>query len=161
MDKLGKMISLLILPLIAIIVYSSLKGFFLNRTPIWTFEVSIFLFGCFFMLGAAYCHMLNNHVSVDVVNHYLPPKWRRIFGIFGEIVVLFVVLVMIYLSVPTAIRSTIMKERSTHQTPFNPQVWWYRWVIPISCALMSWQSFKNMMRLIFQRPDDMENEKGV
>ncbi|MFP4035416.1 MAG: TRAP transporter small permease subunit [Desulfovermiculus sp.] len=161
MKSFGRLVSLLILPLIAGIVYSSLKAFFFGRTPIWTFEISLFLFGCFFMLGAGYTHREKKHVAVDVVNYYVSPKWQRILGIFSELVVLFVALVLIYISVPAAIRSFHMQERSTHQTPFNPYVWWYRWVIPISCALISWQAFKDMLSLILSRPDrsaSAENE---
>jgi TRAP-type C4-dicarboxylate transport system permease small subunit len=86
-----------------------------------------------------------------VVNHYLPPKWQRIFGIFSEAVVLFVALVILYLSVPAAIQSFAIKERSTHQTPFNPPVWWFRWVIPVSCALISWQALKDLLSLVFMK----------
>ena len=153
MKSFGRLVSLLILPLIIGIVYSSLKAFFFGKTPIWTFEISLFLFGCFFMLGAGATHLEKRHVSVDVVNHYVSPKWQRILGIFSELVVLFVALVLIYVSVPNAIRSYNMQERSTHQTPFNPEIWWYRWVIPISCALISWQAFKDMLSLIFSRPE--------
>ncbi|TVQ98343.1 MAG: TRAP transporter small permease [Desulfovibrionales bacterium] len=152
MRRLGGLISLLLLPLIAIIVYSSLRSYFFKDPPIWTFEMSLFLFGSFFMLGAAYCHMDKRHVAVDVISHYLPPKWRRIQGIFSEGVVLFVALVLIYISVPNAWRSTMMLERSTHQTPFNPQIWWFRWVIPISCAFISWQAFRDMLALILNKP---------
>ncbi len=56
MQRFGKLVSLLILPLIVGIVYSSLKSYIYNETPIWTFEVSLFLYGSFFMLGSAYCH---------------------------------------------------------------------------------------------------------
>jgi len=68
-------------------------------------------------------------------------------------VVLFVALTIIWVSVPGAWRSTLMRERSTHQTPFNPEVWWYRWIIPISCTLISWQAFKDMLALILGRPE--------
>ncbi len=152
MRRFGGLISLLLLPLIAIIVYSTLRSYFFRDPPIWTFEMSLFLFGSFFMLGAAYCHKDKRHVAVDVINHYLPPKWRRIQGIFSEGVVLFVALVIIYISVPSAWRSTMMLERSTHQTPFNPQIWWFRWIIPISCALISWQAFRDMLALILNKP---------
>lgn len=163
MQRLGRLVSLLILPLIVIIVYSSLRSYLFKDPPIWSFELSLFLFGSFFMLGAAYCHLEKKHVAVDVLSHYLPPKWRRFQGIFSEGVVLFVALVLIYISVPAAWRATLMAERSTHQTPFNPQVWWFRWVIPISCALISWQAFKDMLALILNRPgqgpDPADQEK--
>lgn len=158
MQRFGKLVSLLILPLIVGIVYSSLKSYIFNETPIWTFEVSLFLYGSFFMLGSAYCHFEKKHVAVDVLSHYLPPKWKRILGIFAEAVVLFVALTIIWVSVPGAWRSTLMRERSTHQTPFNPEVWWYRWIIPISCALISWQAFKDMLALILGRPEKTGGE---
>jgi TRAP-type C4-dicarboxylate transport system permease small subunit len=161
MRSFGRLVSLLILPLIAGIVYSSLKAFFFGKTPIWTFEISLFLFGSFFMLGAGATHLEKRHVAVDVVNHYLSPKWQRVLGIFSELVVLFVALVLLYVSVPAAIRSFQMMERSTHQTPFNPYVWWYRWIIPTSCALISWQAFKDMLSLIFSRPEKSAPAENV
>ncbi len=153
MQRFGRLVSLLILILIASILYSTLKGFFFRSTPIWNFEVSLFLFGSFFMLGAAYCHMEKKHVAVDVLTHYLPPKWQRYQAIVCELVVIAVVLTILWASVPPAWRSTLMRERSTHQTPFNPQIWWFRWIIPISCGLISWQAFRHLISLIFSRPD--------
>ena len=160
MKKFGRLVSLLILPLIAEILYSSLKSYFFKAPPIWSFEVSLFLYGSFFMLGAAYCHMEKKHVSVDVLNHYLPPKWRRVQGVFSELVVLSVVLTILWVSVPAAWRSMLMRERSTHQTPFNPEIWWYRWIIPLSCALISWQAFKDMLALIFSRPESLSGAES-
>ncbi len=148
MRRIGKLVSLLILPLIAIIVYSALKSYFFKAPPSWTFEMSIFLFGSFFMLGAAYCHLEKGHVAVDIINNYLPPKGQRIQAIFSESVILFVALVLISVSVPSAWRATLMGERSILQTTFNPYVWWFRWVIPISCAFIAWQSISNLVRQV-------------
>jgi len=152
MNQFGKWISLLLLPLIAIIVYSALSSFFFKAPPSWTFEVSIFIFGSFFMLGAAYCHGVKGHVAVDIVSHYLPAKWQTCLGIFSELTVFFVVLVLICVSVPNAWQSTLMGERSILQTPFNPYVWWFRWIIPISAALIAWQALKNIRALLRNKP---------
>lgn len=151
MKRFGKLVSLLILPLIGIVVYSALKSFLFKAPPSWTFEMSIFIYGSFFMLGAAYCHMEKGHVAVDIINNYLPDNWRRVQGIFSQGVVLFVALVIIYVSVPNAWRSTLMGERSILQTPFNPYVWWFRWIIPISCTLLAWQCLKELAALILNR----------
>jgi TRAP-type C4-dicarboxylate transport system permease small subunit len=151
MNKFGKLVSLLILPLIAIVVYSALKSYLFKAPPSWTFEISIFLFGSFFMLGAAYCHKMKGHVAVDIINNYLPEKWRRVQGIFSESVILFVAFVVIYVSIPTAWRSTLIGERSILQTPFNPYVWWFRWIIPISSVLIAYQSLKNILSLLLNK----------
>jgi TRAP-type C4-dicarboxylate transport system permease small subunit len=104
--------------------------------------------------------MEKKHVSVDVLNHYLSPKWKRIQGIFSELVVLCVVLAILWVSVPAAWRSMLMRERSTHQTPFNPEIWWYRWIIPVSCALISWQAFRDMVTLIISRPESLSGPES-
>lgn len=145
MRRFGRLVSLLILPLIAMIVYSALKSYFFKSPPIWTFEMSLFFFGCFFMLGSAYCHLEKKHVSVDIINHYLPPLWQRVQGVFSEVVVLFVAIVLIYFSVPSAWQSTLIGERSILQTPFNPTVWWFRWIIPLSCLLIAYQSLVDIV----------------
>ncbi|MBM9604711.1 TRAP transporter small permease subunit [Desulfopila inferna] len=154
MERFGKLVSLLILPLIAIIVYSALMSYFFKSPPMWTFEMSMFFFGSFFMLGAAYCHLEKKHVAVDVLSRHLPVKYQKALGIFTEVVVLFVALVFIYVSVPTAWQATLIGERSVHQTPFNPPVWWFRWIIPISCALIALQAFVDILALILKKPDN-------
>jgi TRAP-type C4-dicarboxylate transport system, small permease component len=159
--KFGRCVSLLILPLIAEILYSSIKAFILNDTPIWSFEITLFLYGTFFMLGAAYCHMEKKHVAVEVLAPYLSEKWQRRLAIFSEVVVIFVVLTIIWVSVPAAYRSTLMKERSTHQTPFDPQIWWYRWIIPVSCALICWQSLRDIVGLVTGKGTDKQREEAA
>lgn len=154
MERFGKLVSLLILPLVAIIVYSSLKSYFLKSPPIWTFEMSMFIFGSFFMLGAAYCHQQKKHVAVDVLIHYLPPKWQKMVTVFAELVVLFVTVILLYISIPNAWHATMIGERSVHQTPFNPPVWWFRWIIPLSSALISVQAFLNIIALIRKKADN-------
>ncbi len=155
-SKIGKWASLLLLPLVAVILYSSTKAYLLNDTPIWSFEITIFLYGVFFMMGSAYCHQQRKHVAVEALTAYVSPQWQKRLFIFSEIVVLFALLVIIWVSIPVAYRSTLMVERSTHQTPFNPPIWWYRWIIPASCALMSYQSIQNILGALSGKKTDKE-----
>jgi len=136
-------------------------SYFFRAPPIWGFETTLFLYGCFFMLGASYCHMQKKHVSVDALIQYVGPKKARVLSIFQEMVVLFVTIVMIYFSFWAAYRSTLIRERSLHQTPFNPEIWWFRWIIPISCALISWQAFKNLLRLITGKGVTKDGKEGA
>ena len=159
MERFAKGVSLLILPLIIEIVYSATKAFFLNDVPIWSFEITLFLYGITAMLGAAYTHREKKHVAVEVLLPHVSPKSQRTLKIISEAVVLFVVLVMLYVSVPNAWKSTIMFERSTHQTPFNPPVWWYRWLIPVSCTLIAYQALRDLVGLAIGRGTDKERKE--
>lgn len=144
----GKIVSLLLLPLIAQIIYSTLSGYFFRHVPIWTFEMTLFLYGLIGMLGAGYCHVNGKHVAVDTIHNYLSLRWRRYFELFAEAVVLFATIIIIYMSLPAALRSFHMWERSIHQTPWNPPIWWFRWLIPISCSLIIMASLKKVAAII-------------
>jgi TRAP-type C4-dicarboxylate transport system permease small subunit len=148
------------LPLIAEIIYSAIKSFVLHDTPIWSFELTIFLYGSSFMLGGAYCHREKKHVAVEIFSEHVSPKRRKYLNIFSETVVLFVAAVMTWVSIPSAYRSTMILERSTHQTPFNPQVWWYKWIIPIACALVAVQAASDAYGLIVGRGTAKEREES-
>ena len=161
MEKMGKCVSLLILPLIAEIVYSSLKSYLFNDTPIWNFEVTLFLYGAFFMLGAAYCHREKKHVAVEVLANYVSPGKRKALRIVSELVVLFVALAILYAAVPAAYKSILIRERSMHQTPFNPQVWWFKCIIPITCAMISWQSLRDLYGIVTGRGTDKERGEAA
>ncbi len=69
---------------------------------------------------------------------------------------MFVALVLIYISVPNAYRSTLMGERSILQTPFNPYVWWFRWIIPLSGVFIVWQNIVNIIAHIRSKPEDYQ-----
>ncbi len=72
---------------------------------------------------------------------------------------MFVALVLIYISVPNAYRSTLMGgERSILQTPFNPPyVWWFRWIIPpLSGVFIVWQNIVNIIAHIRSKPEDYQ-----
>jgi TRAP-type mannitol/chloroaromatic compound transport system permease small subunit len=155
-EKFGKLVSLLIIPLIIEIVYCALKGYIFKSTPEWGFEITIFLYGIIFMLGSAYTHMKKGHVAVEVLTLYISPQKHKHLKLFAEVIVCFVALVIMWVSIPSAYRSTIMGERSTLQTPFNPYVWWYRWVIPLSCALIAFQAATNFKALIKAKTADEE-----
>ena len=140
MKKFGTILSLLMLPLIAEIIYSAVKSYLFKDMPIWAFETTIFIYGTLFMLGGACCHLEKKHVAVDVLLNYVSPRTKRKLTFFSEAVVLFVALVTLKVSIPVAYRSTLILEHSTHQTPFNLQIWWFKWIIPVSCALLAWQA---------------------
>lgn len=73
-DYSGKFISILIFPLIIVVVYTVIMRYVFHMPPNWGFEVSLFLYGIFIMMGDSYCLKLKAHVTVDVVPKMLKPK---------------------------------------------------------------------------------------
>jgi TRAP-type mannitol/chloroaromatic compound transport system permease small subunit len=56
--------------------------------------------------------------------------------------------VLIYIGSKAAWISTLQLERSSRQTPFDPQIWWYKWVIPFSALLLALQALVESIKTI-------------
>jgi TRAP-type mannitol/chloroaromatic compound transport system permease small subunit len=100
------------------------------------------------MLSGAYCLKLKAHVNVDILPQYLPVFGQRILELLSSIVIIIVCLTLVFHGYKMAWQSTLILERSIHQSAFNPQIWWFKWVIPISAALVLLQSFGELIAAI-------------
>lgn len=136
----GHVSAYLVLPLIVTIVYSVIVRYSLSGVIHWAFEVSIFLWGIMVMLGGAYTLQQKAHVRVDVLPHYLGPRGRCALDVFSFVVIILVCGLVIQIGTRAAWMSTLRLERSPLQTPFDPQIWWFRWFIPASALLVALQA---------------------
>lgn len=158
-ERSGRYVSYLIIPLILVIVYSVTVRFFFNSVVHWSFEMTLFMFGILVMLGGAYTLKHQAHVRVDVLPTYLGHRWKCYLDIFSFLVVIVVCCVITYLSTRTAWVSTLRLERSSLQTPFDPQIWWFKWMIPISTTLVGLQALVEIVktaRTINPGPEERE-----
>lgn len=144
----GTVIGYLILPMVAVVVYTAVLRYALHRVPDWGFEVALFIYGLHFMLAGAYCLNVKAHVSVDVLPRHLPARGQHIIEIVSSLVILFVCVMLVWLGWKWAWESTKIFEHSIHQTAFNPPVWWYKWMVPISAGLIAFQAFGDLVSTI-------------
>jgi TRAP-type mannitol/chloroaromatic compound transport system permease small subunit len=152
-DKLsmgtGIWTSYLILPMIGVIVFTASLRYFFNIAVDWGFEVSIFIYGVHCLLGGCYTMVLKGHIAVDALPRRLPVRWQKFIEICSFMIVIAVCLVAIWQGSLWAWKSTMIWERSIHQTVFNPPIWWFKWVVPVSAALIAIQALADMLK-IFQ-----------
>lgn len=69
--------------------------FILNNSFSWTEELSRYSFIWANFLGGIFCTKKALHATVTVVTDYLNEKWKNIFGIFVNIIVILVSLIII------------------------------------------------------------------
>ena len=140
----GMITAFLILPMIGIIVYTALMRYIFHYAVNWGFEVSLFVYGLHFMGGADRLN-LNSHVIVDIVPSRLPFIPRKLLESLPA---------WSCSSSPSylsgweqmwAWKSTLIWERSVHQTSFNPPTWWFKWIVPISALLLGLQALADVM----------------
>ncbi len=151
----GKITAFLVIPMILIIVYTALMRYVFHHAVDWGFEASLFIYGMHFMLSGAYCLNVKSHVIVDILPSRLPYLGQKLAAAFGSIFVFFVAVMLVWMGSKWAWKSTLILEHSSHQTAFDPQIWWYKWMIPISAFMLGLQALSDIMvslRDAFSKP---------
>ena len=148
---LGRIAAYLLFPLVLAVAYSSFKRYFLGSMPTWGYEVPIFLYGISFMLGGAYCLMHEKHVNVDILPKYLSPSNQKRLSVVTNVLIMISCAVIGYYAVWWAWDSTLLRERSVHQTEFNPEIWWFKWIIPISFIAIAIQALQNILNQLTRK----------
>lgn len=143
----GSLDGCLMIPLIVLIAYATCKRYFFNNMPSWGYDVPIFLYGIHFMLGGAYTHYGNKHVNVDILTKYVSPKVQIFLRVLSELVIASCCLAVFVYSSGWAWESTLINEKSVHQTQFNPSIWWFKWLVPVSFLFTGLQAISNIVKV--------------
>lgn len=150
----GKIASYMIIPLTLVIIYTVIMRRFFGNSPDWSFEVTIFIFGIMILLLGADTLRTKGHITVDVLIPLVRGKVKLILQIFIHLIIIFTSFFLLIKGVELAIESTMIMERSPHQTSFNPPVWWFKWFIPISALLLWLQSLVELYKVWLERGDE-------
>ena len=144
-DYLGRGASYIIVPLLLIVLYEVFMRYVLNRPTLWAFELTTFLYGAHFMLGAGHVHLLQEHVGIDVVEQRFPDRVRTYIRIisFWLIFVPFVGTLFIS-SIEFAYRSWSILECTW--TAWAPPIYPVKTLIPISMFFLLLQGFSNFLK---------------
>jgi TRAP-type mannitol/chloroaromatic compound transport system permease small subunit len=146
--KSGIWTSYLALPMIGVIVYTALLRYLFDIAVDWGFEIALFIYGVHCLLGGGYTLLVRGHIAVDMLPRRLPIRAQKYVLILSLLIVIGVCSIMVWQGSVWAWKSTKIWERSIHQTVFNPPIWWFKWVVPISAALIVIQALADLLKTI-------------
>lgn len=140
----GKIVSPLIIFVMAIIMYEIVARYAFNAPTIWAHETSAFVYGAHFILGGGYALRHGEHVNVDVLYGRFPPRMRAITDLVTSILFYLFCGVLLWAGVEMAWRSLRLLE--TSQTIFSPPVYPIRLMIPLGAFLILLQGSAKFIR---------------
>ena len=146
----GTIVGYLIIPLTLVMCYTIVMRKFFSSAPDWGFEVPIFLYGIGIMVAGAEVLRVNGHIAVDVIPRLLPAKAQIILKMFSSTIIIIVCLFIAWQGYDSALSSTLINEHSSHQSSFNPPIWWFRWFIPLSAVLVLLQAIRQLVNEILE-----------
>lgn len=143
-DLVGKAVSFLIYPMVAILVWEVTSRYLFNSPTIWAHELSALLYAVFFLLGGAYTLRWNAHICVDVLSARLPPRVRAALDLLTWLLFYVFCGVMLWQGSQAAWKSFLRMERAS--TVWEPYVWPVKCFIPLAALLMLLQGFTKTVK---------------
>jgi TRAP-type C4-dicarboxylate transport system permease small subunit len=136
---------ILIIALTAVVVFMAFVRAFTTFSPDWGFLMTLFLYGTMIMLSGAEVLRRDDHVAVDILPSMLPRKPGDALRIFSTLVIIVVCVFVVFVGSDLAWASTIIDEHSSQgQSGFDPPIWWFRWIIPISFFLILLEALRRL-----------------
>jgi TRAP-type mannitol/chloroaromatic compound transport system permease small subunit len=142
----GRLIALLILPLVVGVTYEVISRYAFNAPTVWAYDTTYMLYGSHFMLGAAYTLLKGSHVRTDIFYQNWSPRTRGL--IDGTLYLLFFFPGMVfffYMGWQEAYHSWTIGETS-EATPWRPPIYPFKFVIPVTALLILIQGISEFLK---------------
>ena len=145
-EAVGKIVSLVLLAMMVSVALEIVLRLFTGRPLIWTYEMSLFLFGGYVMLLGGYALKCESHVRLDFFYGRASERTKAILDLITFPFFLIFVCVLLYLSVEAAYETWIASEQS--QSLWAPYLFPIKVTIPIGALLMLLPGVAKFMRNI-------------
>jgi TRAP-type mannitol/chloroaromatic compound transport system permease small subunit len=144
--KTGKWIAWIVIPNVLALVYEFVARYILGRPTIWSYEVTYFLYGSHFLLGAAYTLYLKSHIRIDIFYQRFSPRVKATVDTVGYVVFFFpIMIVLVYAGLEFTLQSFEMSERSG-LSPWRPLLYPYKAVVALGIFLLFLQGIADFIR---------------
>ena len=143
-EWVGKIVSLLIFPIIGAVIFEIVMRYFLRRSQLWVPETSVFLFGGLFVLGGGYAYLHDAHVRLDAVYERFSRRSKAIADVITSWFSFLFLGILIWKGGVMAWDSFVTMERSP--SAFAPLLFPLKMLIPIGSFLFLLQGLARFFR---------------
>jgi TRAP-type mannitol/chloroaromatic compound transport system permease small subunit len=142
--KFGWIVAFLICPMLFIMIWEIVMRYFFNSPSQWAYEISLFLYGGYIVLGGAYTHLTGGHVNVDIIWGQLPLRGRALLDVLTSAFTFLFLGVLFWVSLKLTINSWQIGE--TTMSHWKPIYYPLRTTLPVGCFLFLMQALAKLIR---------------
>jgi TRAP-type mannitol/chloroaromatic compound transport system permease small subunit len=143
----GRTFPLLIIPLIGIILFEVIMRYCFKMPTIWVHELSVYLFGCTWVIVGGFTLLNKRMVNMDVLYTRFSPRTQAIIDICTFILAFIFVLVLLLKSWELGWESLLWNEMSdtAWRVPYYP----VRLLLPLGAFLVLIQLISKLIKDIY------------
>lgn len=143
------LVVLLLAPLILSNVVEVLMRYVWKEPTVWAADMTVMTYGSLFMLGAAYTLREGAHVRTDIFWDKFSDRTKGIIDSFSYLFLFLPVMAVLFaISIDDFLYAYSINERSTLGL-WQPIVWPFRAVIPLSAALLFLQGISEVLKALY------------
>lgn len=142
--KFAWIVAFLMVPMLGIMIWEIMMRYLFNSPSHWAYEISLFVFGAFIVLGGAYTHLTGSHVNVDIFWGRLSPRGKAIMDVITSPFAFLFLGVLFWTSLQITINSWEMGE--TTMSHWKPIYYPLRTTVPVGCFLLLMQVVAKLIR---------------
>ena len=141
--------AVLVVPLVLANTIEVFMRYGLGQPTDWAMETTVMAYGSLFMLGAAYALQKGAHVRTDMLWEKFSDRTKGLIDSVAYILLFLPCMaVLCYLSLDELTYAWSIGERST-LTPWQPILWPFRAVVPLSAALLFLQGISELLKSLW------------
>ncbi|HKL01518.1 MAG TPA: TRAP transporter small permease subunit [Desulfotignum sp.] len=141
----GKIASFLIVFMTAILLYEVAMRFVFNAPTYWAHELTLHLFGFLAVLSGAYVLRHDQHVRIDIIYNFFPPRGKAILDAITYVIFFLYVGVLVWHGTAIALWS-IKLQQTVSPSPWGSPLWPTKAVIPVAALFLFLQGIAQFIR---------------
>ena len=145
-DWCGRLVSLLILPMIAIVSWEVFSRYLFGAPTIWAFDLTYMLYGGHFMLGCAYALLHGSHVRTDMLWEKFSPRKKGTIDAIAYLVFFFPAMILFFLASADDAWHAFKMHELSEQTAWRPVLWPFKAVVPVTAVLLFVQGISEFIK---------------
>lgn len=151
------------IPLMAfLLLYEVIMRYGFNRPTVWVHEISQFIFGACYMLGAGYTLMRRGHVNMDMLYTRFSPRGKALSNTVSGLFFLLFLGVLVWQSWIMAYESVLFNEHLI-QSVFEPPLYPIKIIFFLGCVLFLLQAvvhLANDLTILFTGREILEESEA-
>jgi len=149
-DITGRLISLAMVFLVAIITYEVFARYLFRAPTAWVYESSYMTNGAAFMLGCGYALLKGAHIRTDIFWDNYSERRKGIIDLLAYLVLFFPTMItLMAISIDDAWVSYSIGERS-QESVWRAIMWPFRASIPLAALLFMIQGISEALKCLYQ-----------
>ncbi len=145
----GRIVAWMIVPMVLSLVYEVVARYFFDAPTIWAYDMTSFLYGAFFMLGAAYTLLRKGHIRTDSFYGEWPVRRQGLVDAICYLVFFFPGLIAFLVVSWDYFAVSYGRGERAVSSPWMPILWPLKLSLAVGIALLVLQGISEFLKSVW------------